>query len=199
MPASAPVPHSESHNAKPPITPSALWGEVKRIGWDEGLKRKDKTRAWRWIERIYLVAVLGVGTLTGALTRDGNSLLDRVTSDPVFLKIALAYIGYEGVMKAVEVVQDDKQEFDEAVRWLTYPVRVGMPLSAVGFLIGDNLAGVWSHEISPWGSLAVVVVCVILLIGGLLRAAVVALRSRTQEGGPNSESAQAAVLSEPTH
>lgn len=197
MPASAPVPTSDSYSPQPHITTRALLREVVRIGWSEGVKRRNKTPAWRWIERIYLILALALGSLAGGLTRDGDSLVDRITRDPIFIKIALLYVGYEAVMKVVEVVQDDKQEFDDAVKWMTYPVRVGAPVAAVGFLIGDNAAGVLANEESLARTLTIVGVCLILLAGGLLRAAYVALNRRNMVATELAESPEGALAPTP--
>lgn len=191
MPASAPVPNSESHNAKPPITARALWAEAKRIG-------KGQPRKWRRLQRVYIALVLVAGAAAGHLTHTGGSLVERIKSDPMFVKIALIYVGYEVVMKTVEAALDDKQEFDDAVKWLTLPIRIGIPLAAVGFLIGDNAAGSLDGQESLARTWTVVGVCIVLVVGGLLRAAYVALRTRQVAANPPL-SPEPVLVSEPTH
>ena len=191
MPASAPVPHSDSDNVKQPITARDLWAEAMRIG-------KGQPRNWRRLQRGYIALVLVAGAAAGHLTHTGGTLVERIKSDPMFLKIALIYVGYEAVMKTVEAAQDDKQEFDAALKWLTLPIRIGIPLAAVGFLIGDNMAGFLDREESLARTGAVIGVCAALLVGGLLRAAYVNLSTRQGAAEP-PDSPEPVLASAPTH
>lgn len=164
MPTSTLVPHSESNIAKPSITARTLWDEMRRIS-------RGKPNGWRRLQRGYILLVLVVGAAAGYQTHTGGTLFERIKSDPMFLKIALIYVGYEVVMKTVEAAQNDNEDFDAAVNWLTLPIKIGAPLAAVGFLMGDNTAGFREGTESLARIWAILAVCAALIAGGLVRAA----------------------------
>lgn len=162
--------------------PKALTTEFRRIAWTEGLARTDLPRWKRWANLVFVVAMLLAGAIVGERAHSGDDLLHRIQSNSNYLKIAAIYVAYEAVMKVVEAAKEDPQrEFEAAIEWVTYPIRTGVPLAAIGFLIGDTIAAHLSGgaSLAPMG--AVAAVCGALVIAGFTRAAFVAATSQPDD------------------
>lgn len=162
---------------RPPESRTRLAVEVKRILWDEGLARRSTSRGRRWAIRIYLVMTLGAGLTAGALEADGGSLLSRVKNDPVYLAVAILYFVIHAVIKSVDATLDDAFEFDRAVLWLTAPLRTGVPVVAVGYLVGGDLANYYEYGRWPGLTVTAIGAYLFLLVGGLWRAGTLAVRA----------------------
>ena len=166
VPTSSPVTISDERVPIEAPSRTTFFAELRRIVLTEGLRRARPRAAL--VELAYLVAIVAASIYVGMHVESKGSMLERIADTPALAWLGVAFVAYEALVRIADVVQDDNNEFDRAVKTVTYPIRLGIPVAALGVLFGIELT-------RPEGQLpisgAVFVICVLLFALAALLAA----------------------------
>lgn len=149
-----------------------FWHHAKRI---LGTANLWKNGTYTRFMPLALIAVaMVVPAVIGYIVYPHHSAAGALTESKVAVTGVLLYVAYKMLMGTLEVVLNESAEFDQAVQWVTFPVRLGVPLAALGYFIGDRIAVANASAIVQ--ASAIPALALFLLTAGLYRASYAAWR-----------------------